>query len=51
MIFWVFTILVGDLSREIMAQTSEKAEGWTSTFGGQPLAVSPVHVGAGVCQL
>ena len=40
----------GDLSKEILAKTSDEAAGWKSTFGPRPLALSPVHIGAGsVC--
>jgi hypothetical protein len=37
----------GDLSKDFMGKTSDKAKGWNSTFGAEPLALSPVHIGAG----
>jgi hypothetical protein len=37
----------GDLSQEFIAETSEKAKGWKSTFSSEPFPSAPVHIGAG----
>ena len=45
--FPFYASVSGDLPKEIMARTSDQASGWHSTFGPEPLALSPVHIGSG----